>query len=246
MSSPLTRRTASVRSVLTRPWVGPLAVVTVVFLVLSLPPYLGLDPSRSRVAIPEDRPLYYPMLATHIFLGTVALVTGCLQVWPWLRRRHPAVHRWSGRVYVFGGVLPAGAAVLFVAPFGEFGPAQQTGNTLLAVLWLLVTVAGYRAARRRQFVAHREWMVRSVALSFSIVANRLWIVACLAVFTPEALTGATPDPATFAQAVGVSTWLSWVVNLLVAEWWLQRGRFRERARGGTVRARREAGTPAGA
>ncbi|RCV47915.1 DUF2306 domain-containing protein, partial [Marinitenerispora sediminis] len=201
----------------------------------------GLDPSRSRIPVPDGRPLYYPMLVAHIFLGTVALLTACLQVWPWLRRRHPAVHRWSGRVYVFGGVLPAGVAVLFVAPFGALGPTQQAANTLLAVLWLLTTAAGYRAARQRRFAAHREWMVRSFALSFSIVANRLWMVVCMAVFTPEALTGGSPDPAVFAQALGVSAWLSWVVNLLVAEWWLQRTRSRGRAQRRDARIRRAGG-----
>ena len=30
----------------------------------------------------------------------------CLQVWPWLRTRYPDVHRRTGRVYVFAGVLP--------------------------------------------------------------------------------------------------------------------------------------------
>ncbi|MGH3977844.1 MAG: hypothetical protein ACRDRZ_02400 [Pseudonocardiaceae bacterium] len=38
-------------------------------------------------------------------------------------------------------------------------------------------------------------------------------------------------------AAGASVWLSWVVNLLVAEWWLQRGRAaRHRARTGTAGA----------
>jgi len=29
----------------------------------------------------------------HILFGSVALVTACLQIWPWLRRTHPTVHR---------------------------------------------------------------------------------------------------------------------------------------------------------
>ena len=223
MSSAVVRRT-SARSVLTRPWVGPLAVLTAVFLAVSLPRYLTLDPNRSRSAGPAGFPAYYPLLVTHIFLGSAVLVTACLQVWPWLRRRHPAVHRRTGRVYVVA-VLAASPCVLVLAPLGSFGPNEQVPLTLLALLWPATTLAGYRMARRRRYAEHREWMIRSVALSFSIVTNRFWGVLCVAVFVPDSLAAGGPEArAAIAQAMGVSFWLCWVVNLLAAEWWIQRRR----------------------
>ncbi|MGH3787269.1 MAG: DUF2306 domain-containing protein, partial [Pseudonocardiaceae bacterium] len=175
------REGSGVRRLLTRPWIAPLAVLTVSFLAFSLPPYLSLDPSRSRLPVPPDYPWYYPMLVTHIFFGSVALLTACLQVWPWLRRQHPKVHRGSGRIYVFAGALPAGIVVLTITPFGVWGPNQQTANTMLGLLWLATTLAGYRAARQRRFADHREWMIRSFALAFSIVANRPWGIVCILV-----------------------------------------------------------------
>ncbi|MET0693557.1 MAG: DUF2306 domain-containing protein [Propionibacteriaceae bacterium] len=203
------------------PWATVLLVGVVAFLVYVLPPYLSLDPARARLQPMPDVAWFYPVLVTHIFLGSVVLLTGCLQVWPWLRRQHPRVHRWSGRTYVFA-CLPAALCVIAIAPLGRMGPNQQVANTALGVLWLITTVAGYRAARQRRFGAHREWMVRSFALSLSIVMNRFWSVVTIAVFSPEVLTGGPIDEVAFAQAVGVGTWLSWVVNLLLAEWWLHR------------------------
>ncbi|WP_308258041.1 DUF2306 domain-containing protein [Pseudonocardia lacus] len=203
----------------------PLGLLTVLFLAFALPPYLGLDPALARLPIPADAPWYYPALVAHIGFGSVALLAAVLQVWPWLRRHHPAVHRWSGRVYVFGGVLPGGLVVLAVSPFSVSGGAvSHVANTMLALLWLFTTVAGYRAARRRRYAEHREWMVRSVALAFSIVASRLWSVACIAVFAPEVFGEGAIDPVTLAAAVGIAAWLSWVVNLLLAEYWLHRTR----------------------
>ena len=208
----------------------PLGVLTVAFLAFALPPYLGLDPARARLPLPEGVPWFYPALVAHIAFGSVALLTATLQVWPWLRRAHPAVHRWSGRAYLGLGVLPGGVAVLAVAPFSmSGGPTAHVANTLLGLLWLATAVAGYRAARARRFAEHREWMIRSVALTFSIVANRAWSSLCIAAFAPGVLTGAPIDEAALAQAIGVSTWLSWVVNLLVAEYWLHRTRHRGRA-----------------
>jgi hypothetical protein len=67
-------------------------------------------------------------------------------------------------------------------------------------------------------------MVRSVALAFSIVANRVWSVVCIVAFAPEVMSGGPVDPDRLAAAVGAATWLSWVVNLLAAEYWLHRTR----------------------
>ncbi|WP_226363949.1 DUF2306 domain-containing protein [Pseudonocardia abyssalis] len=201
----------------------PLGVLTVVFLGYALPPYLGLDPARARLPLP-DLPWFYPALVLHIACGSVALLTATVQVWPRLRRTHPVVHRTSGRVYL-AAVLVGGVAVLGVAPFGlSGGPTAQVANTMLGLLWVLTAVAGHRAARQPRFAAHREWMLRSVALTFSIVANRFWSTVCVLVFAPSVTSGGPVDAAELAQAVGVSTWLSWVVNLLVVEWWLQRTR----------------------
>jgi uncharacterized membrane protein YozB (DUF420 family) len=201
-----------------RPPVIGLMVAVVLFLGYALPPYLGLDPAKARTLAPTGIPYYYPMLVTHIFLGSIALLAGCLQLWPWLRQRNPVVHRWSGRVYMFSSVA-AGLAVLTIAPVTALGTNQRVANTMLALLWIGTTVAGYRMARKRRYAEHREWMIRSFALCFSIVVNRLWTVLFTSLLIP-----ADADFATVAQSAGAAAWLSWVVNLLVAEWWLQRTR----------------------
>lgn len=207
------------------PWAG-LALLTLAFLAFALPPYVTLDPAQARLPIPAGYPWYYAALAGHILFGTVALGTACLQLWPWLRAHHPRVHRLSGRLYVFAGALPASLVVLTITPFGMWGANQRAANTLLALLWLATTLAGWRAARAGRYGEHREWMVRSTALAFSIVANRFWSFACIILLAPEAVAvdGTLVPSPEVAQAIGVSTWLSWVINLLVAEWWLARTR----------------------
>jgi uncharacterized membrane protein len=200
-----------------RAWIAPLAVITAAFLIYALPPYLGLDPARSR--LPADRhPLFYPVLVTHIFAGSLMLGCAVLQLWPWLRRTHRAVHRWSGRIYVLM-VIPVGLGSLFIAQFPSVGPNQQVANSFLSVLLLVTTFCGYRAVRQHRFADHREWMIRSFALAFSIVTNRFWGFVLVMIFAPTA-TDFT-DPALQAAA-SASAWVSWVVNLLIAEWWLRR------------------------
>jgi uncharacterized membrane protein len=205
-----------------RPWIAPLALITAVFLATALPRYVGLDPARSLV--PTDRgPAFYPALVTHIFTGSVMLSAAVLQLWPWLRTNHPRVHRWSGRVYV-AAAIPTGIAALVVAQFPSGGVAQQVVNTFMGVLFLTFTLLGYHAVRQRRFADHREWMIRGTALAFSIVTNRFWSTFLIAVYVPGALTD--PDigfgsPEIEGAAIA-SAWVSFLVNLLFAEWWIHR------------------------
>lgn len=205
-----------------RPWIAPLAIVTGLFLATSLPRYVGLDPAQSLV--PTDRgPAFYPALVTHIFTGSIMLSAAVLQLWPWLRAHHPRVHRWSGRVYV-ASAIPTAIAALVVAQFPSGGVAQQVANTMMGTLLLTFTLLGYRAVRQRRFADHREWMIRSTALAFSIVTNRFWSTFLIAVYVPGALTDPSiqfGSPEIEGAAIA-SAWVSFVVNLLFAEWWIHR------------------------
>ena len=52
-------------------------------------------------------------------------------------------HRRIGRVYVFGGVLPASIAGFCIALAAPFGLVGAVSNTILATLWLFCTITGY-------------------------------------------------------------------------------------------------------
>ncbi|MER7011802.1 DUF2306 domain-containing protein [Saccharopolyspora sp. NPDC000359] len=214
-----------------RPWVGPLAVVAVLFVAYSLPPYLTLDPALSRVQVPAGGAVHYPLLIGHVLFGTVAILSCCLQVWPAFRARYPRAHRRIGRAYVFAGVLPASVLAVAVAVFAPFGMVAVASNVLLGALWFGCTVAGWRAARQRRFADHRRWMVRSFVLTISTVTNRLWTPVWASVLAPQLPTTFGGDEAFFAATVaGLTTWTGWVLPLLLCQWWLDRRRTPAAAR----------------
>jgi hypothetical protein len=210
----------------------PLLALVAGFVVFAVFPYLTLDPSRSRIPPPAGFTSYYPVLVAHVAFGSVAMMTCCLQLWPWFRVRHPAAHRWIGRAYVFGGVVPAGIIGLTIGAVSPFGPMIRVSNVLLAVLWLSVTIAGFRMARQRRLIEHRRWMIRSFTLTLSVITNRVWAIVWFIVLAPQLATTFGGNETLMVQTVaGLSGWLGWVLPLIVAEWWLDRGetaRYRAR------------------
>ncbi|WP_018684927.1 DUF2306 domain-containing protein [Actinokineospora enzanensis] len=212
-----------VRTFRRTPWLVPAAALIVVFLVYSLPPYVGLDPARSRV--PATSSVHYPALIAHIAFGVVAMVAGFLQLWPWFRAHYPRLHRRVGRVYVFAGVLPAAVAGFFVGMTSPFGPANQASAMLLAPLWFLSTLTGWRRVRARDFKGHREWMLRSYVLTLSTITNRIWAPILAVVLSPGLDTTFGGSEVALGQAIaGTTAWLGWTVPLIGVEWFLHRKR----------------------
>ncbi len=205
-----------------RMWIVPVATIAVAFVVFSVAPYLTFDPSQSRIPPPPDVQAYYPLLVAHVLFGSVAMLSGCLQMWPWLRRRNPTAHRVVGRIYVACGVVPAGILAIAIGSVGPFGYVLRVSDILLGAVWLAVTAQGYRFARAGRLVEHRRWMIRSFALTMSVITNRVWAVIGFVVLYPQLATTFGGNETMLIQTIaGLSGWLGWVLTLLVVEAYLE-------------------------
>jgi hypothetical protein len=158
--------------------------------------------------------LRVPWLVVHVAGAALALLIGPIQFSQRIRRRAPAVHRWIGRTYVAGCLL-GGCAGLLLAFGASTGPITTTGFALLALAWILSTAQAWWSATHRRFTQHREWMLRSFALTFSAVTLRLYLAVLL-------LAPAIP----FVQAYRAISFLCWVPNLLVVELYIRATRSR--------------------
>lgn len=75
---------------------------------------------------------------------------------------------------------------------------------------------------------HREWMLRSFALCFSILASRFWLGPAILWLEPEVFTMGVDGPAAVQDQVSTLTsWVPWVVNLLIAEFFINRARYKK-------------------
>jgi uncharacterized membrane protein len=117
-----------------------------------------------RLQVIADRQLLIP----HTLAGTLALLIGPLQFSTRFRQRHLKLHRVLGRIYV---------ASVFVGSFTgialAWGRPGLPGTSMQAAAWMVCTTAAFLTARNRQIAAHRQWMARSYAVTFTFVSSRV-------------------------------------------------------------------------
>ena len=146
----------------------------------------------------------------HVVASSFALIAGFTQFFRLFRSRYPQIHRLSGWLYIItilAFALPSGFILALSAAGGK---ATQISFILLSVLWGFSTVFALRAALKKQWLLHRDWMIRSFALSLSALSLRSWKMA-LYELQPYF------DWLTPVHIYQLESWLGWVVNLLIAE-----------------------------
>jgi uncharacterized membrane protein len=167
---------------------------------------------QMRAPFLRERFTTIPLAAfVHLFAAAVALAIGPLQLNSRIREGSFRRHRWLGRTYVLG-VLLGGGAALVLATRSQGGLPTHVGFSLLAVLWLGSTGIAYRKIRAGDQTAHRQWMIRSYALTFAAVTLRIYL--------PLSQVFGIP----FEPAYQTISWLCWVPNLVLAEWLVLRRR----------------------
>jgi uncharacterized membrane protein len=193
-------------------------------------PYITLDPSTGRLS-PQQHPWFFPVLVVHLLGSTVAVITCVIQVWTRVRIRHPRVHRYSGRLYVFAGIYPAAVSALVLSVFWPYTPLTVFSDVLTSMLWLILTTYGFILARRGWTADHRRWMLRSFALTVSVVLNIALGYPLGLVLKPLLHSHFAGSEAVLEQVwSGLDVWLGWVLAFLAVEWWLEREELRRTAR----------------
>lgn len=186
-------------------WIASLAVALMSLRWLVLPMDLAMP---NMAHFQTDAPL---ALIAHLTGGPLALLLAPFQLWSGLRARWPGVHRALGRLYGLAILIGALGSLALVPAFTGSSFAAA-GFVALALLWLATTALGIRAARARDFVRHRRWMLRSVALTFAAVTLRVMMAPLMA-------AGWSVN-----ETYQVTAWGCWLVNLAVIEALLWRRR----------------------
>ncbi len=153
-----------------------------------------------------DKQIWY---IGHALFALPVVLGAPLQFVTALRQRAPHVHRIIGRMYVVGASLAALSAIYLGATIEYEG--SRLSLVLTGMLWLFFTVAAWRCAVEKRFVAHRAFMIRSYTLALVLVWLRLMFDAQGYLF----FYVSDPD-----MRDATREWASWIVPLLVVEFWI--------------------------
>jgi len=182
------------------------------FVIRSALPYFDMSPEHYG-------PYFWPRrwgLMLHIAGGTIALIVGLVQLWLGLTHRVAAAHRALGKLYVGAiGVASIGGFYLALTIHGN--PPYGTGLFMLCVAWVITTSMAVFAIRRRNVTQHREWMLRSYAVTFAFVTFRFGVDALVQ------WRGLQPG-----EAQAIMAWACWVAPLVLLEPLLQLRKVRGR------------------
>ena len=149
----------------------------------------------------------------HMVGGSMALLLGPMQFWPFIRKRIVSFHRLSGKIYM-AGIALIGISAGRLSLISSCVPCRVS-LFLLTVFAVLSTWFAWRAIKTRNTKVHRQMMVRSYVCVIAFVAVRIDDV-----FSLNFLFGEITDP-TFRRVV--NEYFFSFVPLIIAEiimiWW---------------------------
>lgn len=153
----------------------------------------------------------------HVFSSTFILFTGMFQFSSSILSKLPLLHRVLGFTYLILLLCISGPAALLMSLYANGGIVAQISFTSLSLLWMSFTWLAYFYVRKKNYVKHGKWLLRSYALTLSAITLRVYSLLFGYVH---------PDISPQTTYVILSI-ISWVPNLLLAEWLIHR-KFIER------------------
>ncbi len=152
----------------------------------------------------------------HEYASIWVLLAGFTQFSKRIQRNNPRLHRIMGYIYVTNVIVITGPAGLLMGFYANGGLPSRIAFVTLAILWIFCTIMALIKARQKNFRSHRNFMIRSYALTLSALTLRAW---------KYAITNSAHEfdmvlpPMDVYRAVA---WLGWVPNLIFAEWLVRR------------------------
>jgi len=203
-------------------FIGYLVINVGVFLMLQL--VMGYSAFEDHVGFLREKqaylhlPVWKTAFYVHVFTSIVTLTAGFTQFSSDMLVRHRRLHRILGRIYAFNILFINFPAGLIMAVYANGHLPSKAAFLILDSLWFWFTLKAVLEARRGNIQQHRDYMLRSYALTLSALTLRTWKII---------LTNGTSLP---PEAIYMmDAWLGFIPNWLCAEWLIAQGKRRSSA-----------------
>lgn len=156
-----------------------------------------------------NRTVWY---AGHIGFASPIVLIAPFQFMPGLRQRRPGAHRMLGQIFLAGCLLGAPLGVYLGSTLDL--PGSRVPLTLLGSVWFFFSAVAWQAARRKDFINHRKFAIRSFAMGAAFV----WVRVISKV--QDDVFSFMPDD---ALRETTKEWVTLLLPILVTELWLTWG-----------------------
>lgn len=192
-------------------WV-PVAVLSLL-LVYNTLPYFSFSKDFSFI---EERSFlfksnfYYTCFYIHIFAGSLCILTALIQFSRYIMKKSKAIHRFSGKIYVFVVLFLGAPTGLYMSFFAKGSFWERALFMFMASWWFVTTLYGLTTIHKRNVIAHKVWMVRSYAMAMTAVTFRVYHIVFYLLDWGH------------LENYELSLWISVIGNMLFAEFVIYR------------------------
>lgn len=182
-------------------------------LVINTVPYFSFDRNFSFI---QERSFlfrnsfYNTSFYIHIFAGAICILTALIQFSKFILKKARAIHRWSGRLYVFVVLFLGAPTGLYMSFFAKGSFAERSLFLFMAITWFITTAFGLTTVLRKNIVAHKIWMIRSYAMAMTAVTFRIYHLLFYQLGWGH------------LENYELSLWISVLGNMLIAEYIIYR------------------------
>lgn len=185
------------------------------FLMLrSIAEHFSFNPTVGFLKLKQDYlhiPIWKAAFYIHVFSAILTLLAGFTQFSTLILAKHKKLHKAMGKVYVWNIFLINFPVGFIMAIYANGYMPSKIAFLILDCLWFAFTLKAIVEIKRNNIQAHKNYMIRSYALTCSALTLRTWKLILSSTLVI--------DPVTLYM---IDAWLGFVPNLLFAEWLIRR------------------------
>lgn len=176
--------------------------------------HFSLQPDTGFLAVKQDYihiQLWRTAFYIHVFTSILTLLAGLTQFSAYILKEHKSLHRMMGKIYLVSVLFINFPSGMILAFYANGHLPTKIAFIILDSLWFWFTLKAFLEIKKRNIQAHKQYMMRSYALTFSAITLRTWklILSGLFVIAPDSL-------------YMIDAWMGFVPNLLLVEWLIRR------------------------
>jgi hypothetical protein len=178
-------------------------------LIYNTVPYFSFDTNFSFI---EERSMlfessfYYTCFYIHIAAGALCIGSALVQFSRYILKKSKAIHRISGKIYVFVVLFLGAPTGLYMSFFAKGSFWERALFMFMAGWWFITTLYGLSTIHKKNVIAHKIWMIRSYSMAMTAVTFRVYHILFYVLGMGH------------LENYEISLWISVIGNMLFAEW----------------------------